>query len=417
MRFHPWQFTALALLIGACSSPDSTSPAVPLTGPDRIEEPSPSAAPSNDPGRDRHERLAQRLARALRNPEFRAQVHHELTTSPFREGKVHLQGFLDKNGGAERRRFAALAEDADDAVRSDLDQSGAVEVYFPVAAQRLAWDGGTNLLVATAEKDGDQPVAWDLMGRRHRLSAATPPATPVLMVERAEVRFDRGPAAIPDCLLDCGAGGGAGGGTGGTPSPTAPQGLFMTQTKFNGTFESWFKGDPEFEVHVLGQAGSGQALTTYQCAGEYGGGPYTFDQNGTTWSGAVMLMSQAQLDQYNATHPGQNVRVFVVEDDDTACEIKIDSTRTANLFKAIKLVYGDITGGKDTTSGAGKVFRRAPMLLSLLRAITSFFKTNDDPVGNAVEDPYAAVAFFPGANWVLRGENSAINGAIRLEMR
>jgi hypothetical protein len=191
----------------------------------------------------------------------------------------------------------------------------------------------------------------------------------------------------------------------------------MTQTSFSGTFESWFKGNPEFEVHVLGQAGTGSALTTYQCAGEYGGGPYTFDQNGTTWSGNVMLMSQTQLDQYKLQHPGQNLRIFVVEDDDTACEIKIDSTRTANLFKSIKLVYGDLTGGSDSTGAANKFFRKAPMLLSLVKAITSFFKTNDDPVGNAVEDPYAAAAYFPGANWVIRGENSTLNGAIRLEIR
>ncbi|MBL8986197.1 MAG: hypothetical protein JNJ80_08000, partial [Gemmatimonadetes bacterium] len=140
-------------------------------------------------------------------------------------------------------------------------------------------------------------------------------------------------------------------------------------------------------------------------------------QNGTTWSGSVMLMSQAQLDQYHQQHPGQNLRVFVVEDDDTACEIKVDSTRTANLFKAIKLVYGELTGGKDSVGTVAKVFKRAPILLNLISAAASWFKTNDDPVGNAVEDATAAGTFFAGANWVIRGEQSATNGAVRLEMR
>lgn len=414
MLRSPWRALALAGLLAACSSPDGreslpTAPAAPDPGPF-------ATSPTSDPDRGRHERLAVRFAKALRDPGFRATLAHELATSPYPEGKVHLQGFLNRNGGSERRRIAELSQESEASVTSDIDQGPAVEVYFPVAAHRRQWQGGTDLLVGTAELDSDSPVAWDLMGRRVRLDPKRPPATPVLMVERAEQNFNAPPSGIPICLLDCGGGGTTGGGTG-VPAPTAPQGLFMTQSQFTDTFESWFKGNPEFEVHVLGQGGVGNTLTTYQCAGEHAGGPYAFDQNGLTWSGNVMLMSQAQLDQYSQQHPGQNLRIFVVEDDDTECEIRIDSTRTSNLLKAVKLVYGDLTGGKDSTSGAARVFRRAPMLLSLIKAITSWFKTNDDPVGNAVDDPYAAAAFFPGANWIIRGEGSSINGAIRLEMR
>ncbi len=409
---HPyWRTTVLAALLAACSNADGRDTVA--TAPSTDDQAPFTVAPTSEPERARHERLAVRFAKALRDPAFRATVAHELATSSFPEQKVHLQGFLGRNGSTERRRVAQLTSEPEGDIAADLDQGPAVEVYFPVPAHRARWDGGTDLLVGTAELDSDAPVAWDLMGRRHRLDPKTPPATPVLMVERAEQVFSPRPAAIPTCLLDCS----GPGGNGGVPAPTAPQGLFMTQSQFTGTFEGWFKGDPEFEVHVLGQTGAANALTTYQCAGEHAGGPYAFDQNSTTWSGSVMLMSRAQLDQYSLQHPGQNLRIFVVEDDDTACEIRIDSTRTANLFKAVKLVYGDLTGGKDSTAGTTRLFRRAPMFLSLLKAITSFFKTDDDPVGNAVEDPYAAVAFFPGANWVIRGENSVINGAIKLEMR
>ena len=393
--------------LAACSSPDGPGPSGPdLVDPGSKLEPVHRAGP--DPQRDRHERIALRVAKALADPDFRASVAAEIARSPYPEKKVHLQAFLDRDGGRERSRLARLAGEPDQQIRTDLEGSAPIEAYFPVPVHRAQWRGGPDLLVATAETDRDAPVAFDLSGRRRQLDRAQPPATPVLMVGRAEVDFSRKPEALT-CILDCG---GTGGG-----SPAPQPGLYLTQTKFNGTYEGWFKGDPEFEVHVLGQAGTTAALTTIQCAGEHAGGPYAFDQNSTAWSGSVMLMSQTQLDQYKVDHPGQNLRIFVVEDDDTACEIKIDSTRTANMFKQLKDFYGDFTGGKDTTTFIGKTFKRAPMLLSLIKSIVSWFKTNDDPVGNAVDDPVAAATIFPGANWLVRGENNAVNGAIKLDMR
>ena len=66
-------------------------------------------------------------------------------------------------------------------------------MYFPVPAHRAAWTGDENVLVATAERDGDAPVAYDLAGRRIVLSPDTPPSTPVLAVEPAELDFDAPP--------------------------------------------------------------------------------------------------------------------------------------------------------------------------------------------------------------------------------
>ena len=71
---------------------------------------------------------------------------------------------------------------------------------------------------------------------------------------------------------------------------------------------------------MLGQAGATDSLKTYQCAGEKSRPPYWFDQNSTTWTGSVLLASQGQIDTYKQQHPGQNVRVVVIEDDDTACQ-------------------------------------------------------------------------------------------------
>jgi hypothetical protein len=401
-----WTVVAVALA-AACSAPEGPSPETPRPdGPPVVAGIPPR---SGELERERHERLAQRLARAMRNPGFRASVYREVASSPRPEGKVHLQSWMSRSGGTERRRLASLAGESDSSVAADLDQAKAIEVYLPVVSHRQQWRGDMNILVATAERDGDAPVAFDLMGRRFALSPDQPPSTPALMVSPAETRFD---AAEPlSCVFNCG-GGGGGAGSGGP-------GLYLTQTKFTGTFESWFKGDPEFEVHILGPTAPGAAtMATYQCAGEHAGGAYAFDQNETTWSGSVLLFSQSQLDAYRATHGNQGFRIFVVEDDDTACEIKIDSTRTTALFDALSLVYGTVTGAKDSTlSFTQRIVKKAPTILRILRAVTSWFKTNDDPVGNAIEDPVAAGYFFPGANWVVKGENTVVNGALKLEMR
>ena len=410
MISHRWSVAAL-VLIAACTSPDGPSP----IGPQAESEPGVTAVPpgSGDLERERHERLARRLAKALRNPGFRSAVYREVSASADPEGKIHLQGWMNRNGGIERQRLAQLTGESDGAIASDLDQGSAVEVYLPVPGHRQRWRGDTDLLVATAERDGEAPVAFDLMGRQFPLSPKRPPSTPVLMVSRAETTFGA-PVAPLGCVFDCGGSGGGGGGT-----PASSQGLYLTQTKFNETFESWFKGSPEFEVHILGPTSPGATtMTSYQCAGEHAGGQYAFDQNGTTWSGNALLFSPTQLDQFRATNGNQGFRIFVVEDDDTSCEIKIDSTRTTALFDALSLVYGTLTGAKDSTlSFTQRIVKKAPTLLRIYRAVTSWFKTNDDPVGNAIEDPTAASFFFTGANWVVKGENTQVNGALKLEMR
>ncbi len=406
-------FPTLVLGALACrTAGDEIGPSPP--GVTVVAAPSPTDPPPPEE-RARHERLAERMAKALRDPDFRRTVLEALDASPYREHKVHLQAFLDGNGGRERARLGRLAQDSDARVQSDLDQSRAIEVYFPVPDHRQRWRGDASLIVATAETDADAPIGFDLMGRRVRLDPTTQPSIPVLMVSQAEQSFGSPPQPLT-CLLDCGSGSsGSSSGGGGTPTP----GLYLTQTQFTDTFESWFKGEPEFEVHVLGQDANTKQLVSYQCAGEHAGGFYTFDQNTKTWSGSVLLFSTAQFDQYNRAHPGQNVRIFVLEDDDTACQIKVDSTRASKLFGDLKTAYGNLTGGRDSTGIGGvlRFFRRAFVLYDLFAAAASFIKTDDDIVGNAVADSAAASTFFPGANWLVRGENTVATGALHLEMR
>ena len=129
-----------------------------------------------------------------------------------------------------------------------------------------------------------------------------------------------------------------------------------------------------------------------------------------------MLFSQTQLDAYNAAHPGQNVRVFVVEDDDTACEIKANRDIIANLFKAVDGAYKAITAGNDSSNTILKLFKQANAFQKLWSAIASFFNTNDELVGTAVASEVVGISY-PGYNWIVKGENNATNGWIALTMK
>ena len=190
----------------------------------------------------------------------------------------------------------------------------------------------------------------------------------------------------------------------------------MTQAHFTQSFESWLKGSPEFEVHVLGQKGQADSLTDYQCAGEHQPQPYYYDENSLDWASNVMLFSQGQLDNYHSQHPNQNVRVYVVEDDDTACQIKTDGPQFADALARLDSLMKGLTSGKDTTSGFGKEFKAAASIIKIFSTVGSLINTNDELVGNAVADSIAG-EYHSGFNWIVKGPNNGTNGWIKLELR
>jgi predicted small lipoprotein YifL len=359
------------------------------------------------------ERLARQFAKALRNPAFRAYLKAQLDASPFPEHKLQFQAFLGASGGRALRHLAEENGEAPADVEREARAAIALEVYLPVPAHRTAWTGDDNILVATGITDRDVPVAFDTRGGRHLLDPDTPPAeTPVLALVPVETDFIAGPQRM-DCMEDCGGGGGGSGDV--LPPPPPPPGLYMTKAHFVQDFEGWLKGAPEFEVHILGQKGATDSLLSYQCAGERQYGPYYFNQDDLNWSGRVLLFSKQQLDQYNAAHPGQNVRVFVVEDDDTPCTIKTDPARFQHLITAVDSAYRDLTAGNDSSSVVERVYRYAKVAENVWEALASFFKSNDELVGNAVQDVIVG-QFYPGYNWFVKGDNTITNGWINLVM-
>jgi len=401
----------------------------PAPAPTEAAPPAPvvQAAPAPGPDGSRPtDRLAQRFARAMRSPAFRAWVRAQLDGSPYREHKLPFRSLLTAESGRARAALARASGDAERAVDDDVAAATALEFYMPVAAHRAAWAGDDNVLVATALADSEAPVAFDVEGHRHVLDPRRPPTTPVLALVPVETDFTAPRSRVQACLEPESCGSGSGGGTGGGTGDTGGAGgggattnaghLFLTAAHFGQTYESWLKGDPEFEVHILGQLGQSDSLTDYQCAGEHAGGPYAYDQNGTDWTGSVLLFSRAQFDAYAAAHPGQGVRILFLEDDDTACRIKMDRGRFAALVTQADQIYRDMTSGRDSLGTIGRLFQRARSGQNLLSALASWIVTADDPIGTAVEDAVVGT-YYPGFNWIVKGDNNVTNGWVRLEMR
>ena len=388
-------FTLLFLILGAACAGD-----LPTTE----SELGVASAGSDQP----REALARRLARALADSAFRAEVQAALAASGHPEGKIHLGRFLRAAGGRAARAVGANP--------SELSRSEKLEVYFPVPAHRSAWRGGADVLVGTIGGDAEQPVGFDTRGQRLPLDRNTPPVVPVLAVVPLETDFGREGSGLSAAKACPGCGDDEGGGYGGGGGSTLAPGLYIRTSHLTESFESWLKGSPEIEVLVLGQKGASDSLTKYQCAGNFAPAPYYFDQNSLDWSGTAMIMSQAQLDAYNAQHPGQAVRLFFMEDDDTSCEIRANNTDLRQLLTSVDSLVKGFSGGRAEDSATVKAFRYYRTAQKLLSIVASVIKTNDDLIGNAVED-VTTTERYAGYNWIIKGANGQTNGYVKLEMR
>ncbi len=425
-RLRPIAFALLAAVAGCTDrgDPGPTEPGITTPAPAVPAPAVPSSevggGPAGPASRAAQERLARRFALALAEPGFRTYVKDALDRSSIREHKIHLQRFLGGAGGRARAALARGSGDGESSVDADARSTIALEVYLPVAAHRATWTGGEDILVATAREDGDVPVGYDTRGRRRLLDPRTPPSTPVLAVVPVEADFsaDSIGLMLPEDDVGGTGGGGGGGGTGGggTTTPTPTSGLYMTFAHFSQDFEGWLKGGPEYEIHILGQSGASDSLTSYQCVGEHAGGAYVFDQNNLDWTGNVLLFSQPQLTAYRTAHPNQNVRILALEDDDGACQIRLDGNRFKAFQTALQTAYPNLTGGKDSTSGLARIFKRANALQRILRAAYSWITSQDDLIGNAIEDTVVK-EYHSGANWIVRGEGNVTNGWLKLQMR
>lgn len=381
--------------------------------------PPPTAPSTAATPRAARERLTERLARAMADPAVRASFKRRFDASRAPEQKLQFQALARAD---QTVLLAALARSASSVqeVLGDLAAARALEVYLPVAAHRAGWDGGPEVLVATIERDGEAPVAFDLRGNRYRLDPTAPPRIPVIALVPQETDFTNGrPHLSVSCWDYCDGGDGGSGGGGGSggatpPPPSGASGLYVTASHFEESHESWLKGKPEYEYHVYGVDASGEA-EQLACTGEHAGGPFVFDQNDRDWNGSAMLLSEVDRAAYEQRHPGKPVRVVAFEDDDEACVARIDGNRLAALLSAVDAAYRSLTSGK-VEPWLFRGIKAAPTVFNLLRAVRNAITTGDDFIGNAVEA--SVVGWVPGgANWALKTEGTRTTGWFVTEYR
>lgn len=368
----------------------------------------PAAATHATTARAAREHLAQLLAVALADPTTRATVKRRLDASNAPEGKLQFQALVQAD---QRMLLASLvragATSSADLI-ADLDAARGLELYLPVAAHRAAWTGDANYLVGTIGADGDVPLGFDSRGSERRLDPQTPPNVPVLALVPQETDFTRGrPDRIMSCVDMCGSGGGGGGGISTQTGSGLAAGLYLVQNHFGDFYESWLKGEPEFEYHVYGVGDNGESAQL-ACTGERSGGVYAWDQNALDWTGAVMLLSDVDYNAYRAKHPGAPIRIVAWEDDDEACVDHVNVSGVSALIAAVDNAYKSFTSGKvDPWYVRG--IRSAPSLFSLITAMHNIILTNDDFIGNAVEGTITGDA--PnGSNWVLKTNGTVTVG-------
>jgi hypothetical protein len=410
-RFIPLTTLVLAL---ACSeratpptAPDPPSEPVP------VPEPDPGPAPAND-ARAAFETMAREVALALADPAFRARLGDDMARSPWRERKLHADTFL-------QAALPALPSTTDgNAIVALADRSPAAELYFPVEAHRAAWDGGPDLLVATAMDDDDVPIAFDTHGRRFRLDPDRPPAVPVLALVPRESAIARLPSA--ECMTEeCVQPWGSGGGEAEDPPTYSTGSLTLTHAEFVDDFEGWLKGKPEFELHILGPLSQSDTttMTSYQCIGEHAPPGYFWDMNDLSWDGRAKMFSYEQMDAFEAAYPGRAYVVFALEDDTDACRITSDGNRFREMIDVLKRTYNEFAAAKDVKidiDAVGRLLQAARTGADLLAAIGNVITTKDDPIGIAVADTVAGRSH-PNGNWVVLNEANQVNGWLNLQMR
>lgn len=296
-------------------------------------------------------------------------------------------------------------------MRLMLDSLIDLEFYMPVKDHWARWTGGTDLIVATALKDHEVPVAYDLQGNPVPLSSSeTPPTTPTLAIVPVETDFST-PPQLAQCLENCGGGGG-----GGSPPP----GLNMTFSYIGGDWEGFLMGNPEFEVHVFKVRKNTPGSQDFRCAGA--DAPLQasrYDQNGSSWSGSVELLSNAQLITYADEESHAILQVW--EDDRDPCIIRKNPNwvqaayAAVGAFIAVATDYSLVKNGWfNTCAPDGEqicwasitVFLWTPFML--IQALQ-----NDDYVGTVVPTSAAGVSF-SDANYVMMDENAIIRGRAKL---
>lgn len=346
------------------------------------------------------QRVAQLVALALREPSARGIFYRATSSSPVKEGKLFLSGYLGGEGTPLLQAMARAGGLSTTEVQALVAQTGPVEIYLPVPEHRAAWTGGENVIVAYAERDRAQPFGFDLNGNPVELSTEEAPATPTVMVTYAE-SFDANGVAYGSHV----------------PATAAPRGalapklatltvpftgLWVDSIKTAGDFEDWMSGSAEFEIYI--QRADTRAII--QCVDAHNSvEPYKFDMNNDVYPHPVLLAQEGELPQ------GAPVVVAMYEDDDEQCVIKDDKDYVKLATDALTNAYGAYKGitSKEWYNGSWIM-----QLNAAWTAFKSWILGDDEFVGvSAGLENIDSI----DRHYFLKNENGSNQGVMRLQWK
>jgi len=409
---------ALFAALGACSDPIGRSVA-PTASPDVVA----SAGGAQSEERVALSKIARLVAIALDNEPARQHLKRDLRAAPFREHKVELAPYLrSSDGKALLTRMIQLNGGDENALFTTLSAIRSLELYMPVAAQRETWTGKADVLVVSQLEESAPIVGFNEAGSEVALDRKVAPDQPTLSIVPVETRFDQPmdlkksrnvrdqngqaigtlePYALTQSsLIACGETCG-GGGSGGT---SLPAGIYLEFSRLMDVKEPWFRGDPEIEVHIQGPYMG--AAPTYaddlSCSGEH---PYDsrkyFDQNGSFWSGQVLLFSEAEVTAFTQKF-SDGFHVMFWEDDNQPCTLKLDTNSLTQALQSTAAALGTVA--IKVLPKANWMLVAAAFLGTLFTNAGSWLTTNDDFLGVAVDQSGTSYYYPENTHVIMDGQ-------------
>ncbi len=182
--------SSVLLLLISCGTDTPSSPAV------EVDREGNGSQLTDGPASQPLERLGLGLAVALRDPAIRVWVRKELEASPYVEWRVALKDLLHSKSG-DQPIAAILARSAVAGFRiSDVAQLPSLELYLPIAEDRVSWQGGSNIQVAVRRHWSRDFVIHELNGAQRIEGEDYRPSTPTLVLGRSEIDYTDKPSSV-----------------------------------------------------------------------------------------------------------------------------------------------------------------------------------------------------------------------------
>jgi hypothetical protein len=383
--------------------------------------------------------VARGLAVSLADANIRSGVHAALSRSTAREKKLHLQRFLKARGANLGRAVGRRSAFGELGWTGAVSQLPDLEMYLPIPAQRAAWKGTNDILVAgfletdeEIQKAGGMVTAYRTDGSSVQIAYNAVPKQPVIVIYPVETQFGtdgespKASASGATALAASSIGGDLGPNIifppGPVPVPSAcasnnPNGanLYICHTSISnpGQYEEFLRGGPELSMAMFsfvppipGGLVNPATRRLIACINEDQPGAQFYNQDSDTWDAKALLLSRAALQAELSS--GRRVTMIVWEDDNgSKCDFNPEGNRviawgTVYQLSFISALVGIGSGGLGGWALAS--------VSAIINGIAQMFGTSGDDVVGTIAIPSASAPLTNPKE--IRGDSSKISGKV-----